>query len=253
MGRPARRGGHFSRFNSAPGRLAQGVPVFRHRICGRARLALIQGWTIAAAARLLHIAFPRHDPLPRRVELDLPGQLAQEIVGYPVAANSPYLKRGLLPSWARPTLVVRSEKILSPAEAEPVRTRMSSCWRRRRRRRRLTAFLSTCRPRRRGTRGWSATSSSRATSRSVRLRRFMGSRLPPLTRPQRSRTTLARSSSARRGRASDTARADRAGRASRHARPRQHRWAAPRGGRDRADDLIAWLKKAARKLWSMLD
>jgi potassium/hydrogen antiporter len=82
---------------------------------------LIQGWTIAAAARLLHIAFPRHDPLPRRVELDLPGQLAQEIVGYPVAANSPYLKRGLLPSWARPTLVVRSEKILSPAEAEPVR------------------------------------------------------------------------------------------------------------------------------------
>jgi len=38
-----------------------------------------------------------------------------------VAANSPYLKRGLLPSWARLTLVVRSEKILSPAEAEPVR------------------------------------------------------------------------------------------------------------------------------------
>jgi cell volume regulation protein A len=82
---------------------------------------LIQGWTIAWAARRLHVALPRHDPLPRRVELDLPGQLAQEIVGYPVAANSPYLKRGLLPSWARPTLVVRAEKILSPAEAEPVR------------------------------------------------------------------------------------------------------------------------------------
>jgi cell volume regulation protein A len=81
---------------------------------------LIQGWTIAWAARRLHIALPRHDPLPRRVELDLPGQLAQEIVGYPVPANSPYLKRGLLPSWARPTLVVRAEKILSPAEAEPV-------------------------------------------------------------------------------------------------------------------------------------
>jgi len=82
---------------------------------------LIQGWTIAAAARRLHIALPRHDPLPRRVELDLPGQLAQEIVGYPVSANSPYLRRGLLPAWARPTLVVREEKILSPAEAEPVR------------------------------------------------------------------------------------------------------------------------------------
>jgi cell volume regulation protein A len=59
--------------------------------------------------------------LPRRVELDLPGQLEQEIVGYPVAANSPYLKRGLLPSWARPTLVVRDEKILSPLESQPVR------------------------------------------------------------------------------------------------------------------------------------
>ena len=81
---------------------------------------LVQGWSIAWAARLLHIALPRHDPLPRRVELDLPGQLAQEIVGYPVAANSPYLRRGLLPSWARPTLVVREEKILSPHEAAPV-------------------------------------------------------------------------------------------------------------------------------------
>ena len=81
---------------------------------------LIQGWTIAPAARRLHIALPRHDPLPRRVELDLPGQLEQEIVGYPVEANSPYLKRGLLPSWARPTLVVRDQKILSPLESLPV-------------------------------------------------------------------------------------------------------------------------------------
>jgi cell volume regulation protein A len=69
----------------------------------------------------LDIAFPRHDHMPRRVELDLPGQLEQEIVGYPVAANSPYLRRGLLPSWARPTLVVRDQKILSPPEADPVR------------------------------------------------------------------------------------------------------------------------------------
>jgi potassium/hydrogen antiporter len=82
---------------------------------------LIQGWTIPFAARRLHVALPRHDPLPRRVELDLPGQLEQEIVGYPVSANSPYLKRGLLPSWARPTLVVREQKILSPPEAHPVR------------------------------------------------------------------------------------------------------------------------------------
>jgi len=82
---------------------------------------LIQGWTIAWAARRLHVALPRHDPLPRRVELDLPGQLEQELVGYPVAANSPYVKRGLLPAWARPTLVVRAEKILEPRAAAPLR------------------------------------------------------------------------------------------------------------------------------------
>jgi cell volume regulation protein A len=82
---------------------------------------VVQGWTIRWAAHVLHIALPRHDPLPRRVELDLPGQLAQEIVGYPLGPNSPYLRRRLIPSWARPTLVVRDERILTPAEAEPVR------------------------------------------------------------------------------------------------------------------------------------
>ena len=82
---------------------------------------VVQGWSIPPAARWLGVSFPRSDPLPRRVELDLPGQLEQEIVGYPLRANSPYMRRGLLPSWARPTLVVREEEILSPAEAEPVR------------------------------------------------------------------------------------------------------------------------------------
>ena len=82
---------------------------------------LIQGWTVAFAARKLDMSFARSDPLPRRVELDLPGQLAREIVGYPVPANSPFLRRGLIPNWARPTLVVRDEEILTPAEADPVR------------------------------------------------------------------------------------------------------------------------------------
>jgi potassium/hydrogen antiporter len=82
---------------------------------------LVQGWTVAFAARKLDISFTRSDPMPRRVELDLPGQLAREIVGYPVPANSPFLRRGLIPNWARPTLVVRNEEILTPAEADPVR------------------------------------------------------------------------------------------------------------------------------------
>jgi len=82
---------------------------------------LIQGWTVALAARKLDLSFARNDPLPSRVELDLPGQLTREIVGYPVPDNSPFLRRGLIPNWARPTLIVRNEKILTPAEAHPVR------------------------------------------------------------------------------------------------------------------------------------
>jgi potassium/hydrogen antiporter len=82
---------------------------------------LIQGWTIAAAARRLHVALLRSDPAPRRVELDLPGQLAQELVGYAVGQNSPYLRRRLVPSWAKPTLVIRAERILTPEEGGEVR------------------------------------------------------------------------------------------------------------------------------------
>jgi len=81
---------------------------------------LLQGWTLAAAARRLHVALPRSDRRPRRVELDLPGQLKQELVGYPVRPKSLYFRRGLIPSWSKPTLVIRNERILSPAEADPI-------------------------------------------------------------------------------------------------------------------------------------
>jgi len=81
---------------------------------------LLQGWTLAAAARKLHVALPRSERGPRRVELDLPGQLEQELVGYPVRPKSLYFRRGLIPSWSKPTLVIRNEQILTPSEAEPI-------------------------------------------------------------------------------------------------------------------------------------
>ena len=81
---------------------------------------LLQGWTLGPAARWLHVALPRVDRGPRRVELDLPGQLEQQLVGYPVRPKSLYFRRGLLPSWSKPTLVIRDERILSPVEADPV-------------------------------------------------------------------------------------------------------------------------------------
>lgn len=82
---------------------------------------LIQGWSIPWAARRLHIALPRSDAPPRRVELDLPGQLEQEMVGYEVGPHSLYLRRRLIPAWARPALIVRDERIMMPNEAEAVR------------------------------------------------------------------------------------------------------------------------------------
>ena len=81
---------------------------------------LAQGWTLGLAARKLHVALPRTDRGPRRVELDLPGQLEQQLVGYSIRAKSLYFRRGLIPSWSKPTLVIRNQQILSPAEAEPV-------------------------------------------------------------------------------------------------------------------------------------
>ena len=62
---------------------------------------LIQGWTIGAAGRLLRIGQPRPDVNAHRTELDLPGTLKQELVGYPVVADSPYLRRGIAPPWAK--------------------------------------------------------------------------------------------------------------------------------------------------------
>jgi cell volume regulation protein A len=82
---------------------------------------LVQGWTVAAAAHRLKQALPRTTRPVHRVELDLPGQLAQELVGYHVLAGSPLLIDGRLPEWARPVLVVREETVISPADAGPLR------------------------------------------------------------------------------------------------------------------------------------
>lgn len=80
----------------------------------------LQGWTLGAAARWLHVALPRTDRGPRRIELDLPGQLEQQLVGYAVRPKSLFIRRNLIPSWSKPTLVIRNEQILTPDEAAPV-------------------------------------------------------------------------------------------------------------------------------------
>jgi len=82
---------------------------------------LVQGWTIAPAAHQLGVARSRPDVIARRTELDLPGQLEQELVGYPVMQGSPYLRSGITPGWAKLSLVVRDERVLTPEEAGAIR------------------------------------------------------------------------------------------------------------------------------------
>lgn len=79
---------------------------------------VVQGWSIKPAAKWLGVALPRMDPPSRRVELDLPGQLELEMVGYRVAADSAVLRGAQVPRWARPTMVVRGGKVLQPGECE---------------------------------------------------------------------------------------------------------------------------------------
>ncbi|WP_442504206.1 potassium/proton antiporter [Marinivivus vitaminiproducens] len=81
----------------------------------------VQGWTINIVAKRLGLALPTIARPVYRVELDLPGQLEQEMVGYPITAGSHVLDRGPLPAWARLVLVIRDNRILDPAEAGVLR------------------------------------------------------------------------------------------------------------------------------------
>jgi cell volume regulation protein A len=81
---------------------------------------LVQGSTLTTAARRLGVALRQAPPPPSRVEIDIPGQTEQEIVGYPVAAGSVVLGLSRLPSWARVVMVVRKGHILGAAAALPL-------------------------------------------------------------------------------------------------------------------------------------
>lgn len=75
---------------------------------------LVQGWTLGLAARLLDVALPRRDRAVRRVELDLPGSLERELVGYAVAPDASVLGGATVPGWAQLTMIVRGGDILMP-------------------------------------------------------------------------------------------------------------------------------------------
>ncbi|MFC7052931.1 potassium/proton antiporter [Hansschlegelia quercus] len=82
---------------------------------------IVQGWTITPLAKRLGLAVRKTTRVVHRVEIDLPGQLAQEMVGYTVTPKCPILARDSLPKWARAIMVVRDDAILDPDNAGSLR------------------------------------------------------------------------------------------------------------------------------------
>lgn len=78
---------------------------------------IVQGWTITPLAKRLSLAVRQTVRSVQRVEIDLPGQLSQEMVGYQVTPRCPILNRDSIPKWAKPVFVVRNDAILDPAQA----------------------------------------------------------------------------------------------------------------------------------------
>jgi cell volume regulation protein A len=77
----------------------------------------VQGSTLTNAARRLGVALKGTTRSVSRIEIDIPGQVEQEIVGYPVTADSVILGLSRLPGWARMLMVVRDGHIVDAAEA----------------------------------------------------------------------------------------------------------------------------------------
>ena len=134
---------------------------------------LLQGWTLAPAARRLHVALPRVGPrpAPRRAGSARPARAATGRLSR--ASEKPVFP-------ARPDPVLVEADAGDPRPADPLaergrsdraRATTSTCWRRRKRPRRWTASLSTWRRARRPIRICSAISSSPASIRSANLPR----------------------------------------------------------------------------------
>lgn len=75
---------------------------------------IVQGWSLARAAHWFGVAVPRNDPDTRRIQLDLPGQLDYDMVGYRITPGSAVLRGHALPASVRLAMVVREGKILLP-------------------------------------------------------------------------------------------------------------------------------------------
>ncbi|MGY6568262.1 MAG: potassium/proton antiporter [Salinarimonas sp.] len=78
---------------------------------------LVQGWSVGWMATRLGQQSGEQVAAPKRLEIDLPGQLELEMVGYPITENSPVLARAVYPSWMRVVMIVRDGEVLTPEAA----------------------------------------------------------------------------------------------------------------------------------------
>jgi len=81
---------------------------------------LVQGWTVASAARWLGLELPPTTARVQRTELDIPGQQEMELVGYRLADTTPVVREAWsnfrLPASARVVAHLRGGKLLETLE-----------------------------------------------------------------------------------------------------------------------------------------
>lgn len=78
---------------------------------------IVQGWTIRPMARWLGLIVPPRRGVVDRVELELPGNAAHELVSYRIFEGSPVAEGERIPRWARPSLIVRGGRSMRPHQA----------------------------------------------------------------------------------------------------------------------------------------
>lgn len=78
---------------------------------------LVQGWTIAFAARKLRLIVPVSAGLVQRLDLELPGEAGLDLVGYRIHPDSAVARGERVPRWARPSLVIRGNQAYSVHKA----------------------------------------------------------------------------------------------------------------------------------------
>jgi len=96
------------------GGIAVGPDIFNITFIVVIASLVVQGWSIKPVARWLGLIVPaRHGPIDR-IELELPGSGDHEVVAYTVHPESPVAKGERIPRWARPSLIVRDGRSLTP-------------------------------------------------------------------------------------------------------------------------------------------